>query len=239
MAPFAVLIIPVFNHADKIGGVLEGAVKHFPASDILVVNDGSTDHSAEAAQKVGVNVISLSPNQGKGRALTEGFRWAAKREADWVVTMDADGQHSPEEIPRFLSAAQEKNWDFIIGARSFSMGKMPFPRSLSNRLTSRLLSWATGQPVLDSQCGFRAIQTRLLTRMQLHAKDYILETEMILQASAIQSSLGWIPVSTRYCGEKSHMRNMRTIFRFAATLWKNRAVYRRYARPAREDSLRA
>jgi glycosyltransferase involved in cell wall biosynthesis len=224
--PFCILLIPVYNHASKIGAVLDGCLQFLGPDNILVVDDGSTDFSSAEAGKRLVHIRRHEKNMGKGRALITGFNWAIQKDAEWVLTLDADGQHLPNEIPLFLEAAKRNQADFLIGKREIAIKKMPIHRVFSNFATSKTLSFFTRRNILDSQCGFRMIRVELLKQMDLRANDYLLETEMILFASGLNATIEFIPVSTVYRDEKSHMKNVFVILRFIKTIWQNRKLYR-------------
>ena len=123
---------------------------------VLVVDDGSSDDTAERARAAGATVIEQRPNQGKGAALRAGFRWAIARDFDAVVTLDGDGQHDPKEIGRFVAAFEAARPDLVIGARNFR--RMPPLRRLGNSLGAMAFSWAVGRRIEDNQSGYRLDQ---------------------------------------------------------------------------------
>ena len=149
-------LIPAFNEAERVAGVVRGAGAHLP---VLVVDDGSTDDTAARAKGAGAVVLRQNPNQGKGAALRVGFRWALDEGHEAVLTLDADGQHDPAEIPKFLHAYADCRPDLIIGARDFR--HIPPVRRVANTLGRRSFSWALGQPVRDNQSGYRLISNSL------------------------------------------------------------------------------
>lgn len=216
--PFAIALIPVYNHASKIGAVLDGCLRHFKPEEILVVDDGSTDFSAAEAGKRIVHIRRHSTNLGKGRALVTGYNWAVLHDVEWVLTLDADGQHRPEEIPLFLEKAGQNRWDYLVGVRAFKAGKMPLHRFFSNTISSKLISHAAGISIPDSQCGYRMIRTSLLRQMNLKSVDYMIETEMLLLAAKLKASIEFVPVSIVYQDEKSHIKNLRITMRFIKTI---------------------
>ncbi|MFN2158150.1 MAG: glycosyltransferase family 2 protein, partial [Anaerolineae bacterium] len=122
-------LIPAYNEATHVTQVVLGARQHLP---VLVVDDGSTDETALRAEGAGAVVLRQSPNQGKGAALRAGFRYALEEDYDAVITLDADEQHDPDEIPRFLEAYREHQGDLIIGARNFR--QMPLVRRTSTSI---------------------------------------------------------------------------------------------------------
>ena len=140
--PAIVALIPGYNEGPRIGAVVRGALEHLP---VLVVDDGSTDDTADAARGAGATVIGQRPNQGKGAALRAGFRRALDEGADAVVTLDADGQHDPAEIPAFLAACArvEPPPELVVGRRNFRA--MPPIRRLSN-VARRLGVLVGGRP---------------------------------------------------------------------------------------------
>ena len=130
--------------------------------DVLVVDDGSRDGTASAARATGAEVHVLPNNRGKGAALRAAFDILFSNGFTGVVTLDADGQHLPEEIPRLLEAAGDA--DLVLGTRDHLFGEMSALRRCSNRLSSRAISWAAGQPVSDVQTGFRFYARELIER---------------------------------------------------------------------------
>ncbi len=153
-----VALIPGYNEGPRIGEVVRAAAAHLP---VLVVDDGSRDDTAAQARAAGASVIEQKPNQGKGAALRAGFRRALADGAEAVLTLDADGQHDPAEIPTFLSAwAAEPRPDLVIGRRNFRA--MPPIRRLSNVLGGWAISWAVGRPIPDNQSGYRLVSRRIM-----------------------------------------------------------------------------
>jgi glycosyltransferase involved in cell wall biosynthesis len=142
-------LIPAYEEGPRIGAVVEAARRHVP---VVVVDDGSSDDTAERAEAAGATVLRQVPNAGKGAALRRGFGHALDAGAAAVVTLDADGQHDPAEIPAFLAAFERSRPELVIGARDF--GEMPFIRRLSNVLGGLTLSAALGRSVPDNQSGY-------------------------------------------------------------------------------------
>src|SRR5437762_5692786 len=172
---------------------------------VLVVDDGSTDATETNARTAGVEVIRHSVNQGKGAAIKTGLRTLSERPGiEYALVLDGDGQHAPEEIPRFLAAANETRAPMLVGNRMSDVEKMPFVRKLTNRFMSSQITRVCGQEVPDSQCGFRMIHRDLLPAMVAIATtkfDY--ETEMLVVASRRGCKIGAVPISTIYGDEKS------------------------------------
>ncbi|HEU5204128.1 MAG TPA: glycosyltransferase family 2 protein, partial [Candidatus Limnocylindrales bacterium] len=145
--------MPGYNEGPRIGPVVRAAADHLP---VLVVDDGSKDDTADQARAAGATVLEQRPNLGKGAALRLGFERAIADGYDAVLTLDADGQHDPAEIPRFIGAYEvEPRPDLVIGRRNFRT--MPPTRRLANELGGRAFSWAVGRPIPDNQSGYRLI----------------------------------------------------------------------------------
>jgi len=211
-------LIPAFNEAHNIQTTVAGAMLHLP---VLVVDDGSPDETANLAESAGATILRQQPNQGKGTALQAGFRWAVKGDYNAVVTLDADGQHDPGEIPDFLKAFHSRQADLVIGVRDFS--QMPLHRRLANSLGRLVFSWATGQAILDNQSGYRLIRRRLLLEL-LDASEPGFEFEMEMIATCLQKGyrLEWIPIRTIYAGESSHINNTQHVVNFLRVAWQTR-----------------
>lgn len=211
-------LIPAYNEEIHIGDVVTGALAHLP---VLVVDDGSTDETARRAEAAGASVLRQIPNQGKGAAMKAGFRWAIEEDYEAVITLDADGQHDPAELPSFLQAYQAGCADLIIGARDFS--QMPPIRRLANTLGRWLFSWAIGRPVHDNQSGYRLISRRLLEVMQASEEQgFQFEVEMIVVCVQRGFRLAWTPIRTIYAGESSHINPWQHTVEFLRLVWQTR-----------------
>jgi glycosyltransferase involved in cell wall biosynthesis len=216
-------LIPAYNEGQRVAQVIAGACEHLP---VLVVDDGSKDDTAAQAESAGATVIHQVPNQGKGAALRAGFRWALDEGYDAVITLDADGQHDPAEIPAFLDVYTARQPDLIIGARGFS--QMPVVRRFSNTLGRWLFSWALGQPVRDNQSGYRLVSRRLMESTLASAEQgFEFEVEMIVIAVGQGCALEWVPIRTIYAGETSHIRPWHHLVHFLRVVWRTRRTMRR------------
>jgi len=194
-------IIPAYNESDRVGAVVSGAADFLP---VLVVDDGSTDDTVAQAEAAGATVITQWPNQGKGAALRTAFSQALADGYEAVVTLDADGQHDPAELPKFLTAYAEKQSDLIIGQRR--LRHMPPIRRLANYLGRKSFSWAIGQPIPDNQSGYRLISRRLLKELEGGQESgFEFEMEMIVICVRRGYQLDWVPIRTIYAGESSHI----------------------------------
>lgn len=211
-------VIPAYNESDHIADVVARARIHLP---VLVVDDGSRDDTSTIAKNAGAEVIRQVPNQGKGIALQNGLRYALEHGYAAVVTLDADGQHAPEEIPLFVNKFTDHQPDLIIGYRDFR--KMPLIRRCSNTFGTWMFSWAIGQPVRDNQSGYRLISSRLI-QVILDSKEhgFEYEVEMIVRCVQQKMKLDWVPIRTIYAGEHSHIRPLHHIYHFFRVVLQTR-----------------
>jgi glycosyltransferase involved in cell wall biosynthesis len=217
-APRVLALIPAYNEAARILPVVREALEYLP---VLVVDDGSSDDTAVVAEEAGARVLLQRPNQGKGAALRAGFRQALEDGYDGVVTLDADGQHDPAEIPKFLQAYSERRADLIIGKRDFK--PMPPIRRLANTLGEATFSWAMGQPVPDNQSGYRLLSRRLMLALdESMEQGFEFELDMIVVCVRSSFVLDWVPIRTIYAGESSHIDPVHHLTNFLRVAWKTR-----------------
>lgn len=203
-------LIPAYNEERSVANVVRGALEFLP---VLVVDDGSTDNTAQQAGLAGAEVLQQRPNQGKGAALRTGFKRALDQGYEAVLTLDADEQHDPKEIPSFLQAYTTIQADLIIGQRDFSV--MPAVRKVSNTLGTLLFSWAIGQSIPDNQSGYRLINRRLMQLLlEPMEQGFEFEVEMIVKCIRHNYKLDWTPIRTIYGDEKSHINPLRHTFKF-------------------------
>ena len=217
------LIIPAYNALSTLPRLLKNAGQIFDKRHILVIDDGSTDDTAAAAQDAGANLIRHPQNRGKGAALRTGFNWALEQDYEAIITMDADGQHDEREIPKFLEAGETQTGAIIIGSRMDRPAGMPWHRRFSNRLTSRILSWRTGQHIRDSQCGYRFIRTEVLRQITLDTTRFQTESELLIKASINGFRIESIPIRTIYTAPHSSMRLGADTWRFVVLMIKSMA----------------
>jgi glycosyltransferase involved in cell wall biosynthesis len=198
-----VALIPGYNEGPRIAAVVRGALEHLP---VIVVDDGSNDDTATEAREAGATVIEQRPNQGKGAALRAGFRRALDDGADAVLTLDADGQHDPAEIPLFLAAfAADPPPDLVVGRRNFRA--MPPIRRLSNTVGGKAFSWAVGREIPDNQSGYRLIGRPIMAAtIDSDEGGFEFEVEMITTCIRLGGTIAWVPIRTIYAGAPSHIR---------------------------------
>jgi glycosyltransferase involved in cell wall biosynthesis len=207
-------LIPAFNEGKRISPVIAGALVHLP---VLVVDDGSIDNTCQVAADNGAVVLCQSSNQGKGVALRAGFQRAIETGYQAVVTLDADGQHDPADIPVFLDLFRLNATDLIIGQRDFS--QIPPIRRLANTLGRWSFSWAIGKPMPDNQSGFRLISHRMMKAMMGSTElGFSFEVEMIVVCIRSGYTLDWVPIHTIYTGEGSHINPFKHVIEFTRML---------------------
>lgn len=218
-----VALIPAYNEAERIAAVIAGARRYLP---VLAVDDGSADDTAAVAEAAGATVLRQVPNQGKGAALRAGMRWALAQGYAAVVTLDADGQHDPDDLPRFLEAFADTRADLIIGQRDFR--QMPPVRRVANTVGRWAFSWAVGQPIPDNQSGYRLLSRRMMEAvLDSQEQGFEFEVEMITTCVRRGYRLAWVPIRTIYAGEGSHIRPWQHARNFARVVRQTRAAMRR------------
>ncbi len=217
-----IALIPAYEEGPRIAAVVVAAARHLP---VVVVDDGSTDGTAAEAERAGATVIRQVPNAGKGAALRAGFRHALDAGCVAVVTLDADGQHDPAEIPAFLAAFDAARPELVIGRRDF--GAMPPARRVANTVGGWALSAAVGRSVPDNQSGYRLIGRQLM-RALLDSEEsgFEFEVEMIARCIALGLPVAWVPIRTIYAGEPSHVRPWRHFTEFVRVTRKARRIAR-------------
>jgi len=224
----ALVIIPALNAARSIGAVVRDckAVNN----DVLVVDDGSTDRTAEAAREAGAQVVRHTVNRGKGAALKTAFAYALEHGFDVVVTLDADGQHLPREIPKFLAARAEGGADLIIGGRAHLFGQMLPRRRLANRFSAWCIAFASKTNVTDSQSGFRLYSADLLRAARLHSDGFAMESEVIVRAGLAGFKVITIPIDLGFVDGQStsHYQPLMDTLRIAWTVIRARYFWMRW-----------
>jgi len=211
-------IIPAYKEEGRVGATVRGALEYL--ADVLVVDDGSPDRTAEEARAADAVVLRQEPNQGKGAALLRGFDYALENGYDAVVTLDADGQHDPAAIPAMI-AELKAGADIVIGARKKNPLVMPPQRIFSNAWTSVTLTALTGALVRDSQSGYRAIRAKVLRAVPLTTTKYDLESEQLVRAARRGFRITHVTVPTIYGTEKSKINVPRDMFLFYRVVFRD------------------
>src|SRR5207302_83624 len=199
------VVIPAYQAAATVAGVVARSRTSVPDACVIVVDDGSSDGTAAAAAAAGGLVLAHDTNLGKGAALRTGVADAAGRGATVIVTLDADGQHPPEDIPRLVAAVEQGGADLVLGARTRG-GAMPPGRRVTNWLSAALASRIGGRPVPDAQTGFRAFTREIAEVVRPRESRYDYETAFLLQALARGARVASVAIPTVYGGATSHFR---------------------------------
>ena len=208
------VVVPIYNSEKYLPELFKKIMDYFPLKSIFAINDASKDKSVNICNKIGVNLIDLETNCGKGNALQIGFKAAIEEGYKFAFTIDSDLQHKPEDFSDFIKKQNDHDTELVIGSRNFSHKKMPFHRICSNTLTSWVVSRASKQKILDSQCGFRLYNLQILEGMKFQTKRYQFETEIILKIAKKNGRIGFTPIETIYDGQESYISGMRDIKNF-------------------------
>ncbi len=218
----SVCVIPAFNAAGTLVGVLAGIRSAVPGIRVIVVDDGSNDATRAIADALADSVIALPANQGKGAALRAGLRRALELGCRAVVTLDADGQHDPAALPRLLGALERA--DIVIGARHRAP-PMPWRRRVTNRIASSAVSACARRGIPDSQSGYRALRSSVVrwsatgTDAEGWGDRYEYETAVLIRAARRGCRLAFVPVPTVYPRDTvSHFRSVRDTVRIARSI---------------------
>jgi glycosyltransferase involved in cell wall biosynthesis len=226
-------IIPAYQDEKHIGDIVRRTRERL--DHILVVDDGSSDQTAQRAREAGAEVIAHDENRGKGEAIKTGLAYwlgaantspptagGLDREVTWVSLLDSDGQHLPEEIDRFLAAAGATQPTFLIGNRMNNLTGMPFIRRVVNRYMSRQISRLCGQEIPDTQCGFRMLNRQLVPELLGGGDRFDYDTEVLIIASRKGYRIESVPITTVYTDQVSKIRPLRDAIRFLKLMWRYR-----------------
>jgi len=206
-------IIPAVCEEKHIGDVVQRT--RAKLDRVLVVDDGSIDETATRAREAGAEVIAHPLNRGKGEAVKTGLNhWLRQTDIDYMLILDADGQHLPEEIDGFIETAERTGAKLLVGTRMQNVGGMPLVRRVVNRFMSRQISKLCGQEIPDTQCGFRMVHRDLVPDLLGGADRFDYETEMLIIASRKGIKIEAVPVTTVYADETSSINPINDTIRF-------------------------
>ena len=226
-------VIPAYQDERHIGDIARRTRERL--DHVLVVDDGSTDQTAERARKAGAEVVVHSENRGKGEAIKTGLaHWFAApnrsaegpdRQIKWAILLDSDGQHLPEEIDRFLlAAASATRPSFFVGNRMNDVTGMPFIRRVVNRHISKSISRVCGQQIPDTQCGFRMVDRQLAPHLHGGGHRFDYETEVLIIASRTGYQIESVPITTVYTDQVSKIHPVRDAIRFFKLMLRYRKL---------------
>ncbi|HMC83518.1 MAG TPA: glycosyltransferase family 2 protein [Candidatus Polarisedimenticolia bacterium] len=186
------VVLPAFNAGRTVGAVVAGVRRYLPR--VTVVDDGSTDSTREQAEAAGARVLSHPRNRGKGAALRTAFETLHSMPWDALITLDADGQHDPSDIPRFLEAFERRRPELIVGSRQMGFAGMSRSRRFGNRFSSAALAFFSGLNLPDSQSGYRLYSMLFIRSLRLRGNAYEAEMESLLQAAVLGLRVETVPV---------------------------------------------
>ena len=192
---------------------------------VLVVDDSSDDETAARATEAGAEIIRRSENPGKGAAIKAGVAAALARQCAWVLTLDGDGQHRPDDIPIFLRRAEETGAALVVGNRMHHAGAIPWVRRRVNRWMSRRISGIAGRFLPDTQCGFRLINLKAWAALRLETNHFEIESEMLLAFVEAGYRVEFVPIQVIGRGGRSHIHPLKDTWRWL--LWWKRVRFGR------------
>ena len=221
-------VVPAFQAERSVAAVVTGLLRELPdhaGPRVVVVDDGSTDGTAAAAERAGATVLRHSGNLGKGAALRSGMRFAETAGFGAVVTVDADGQHPADEAARVAlhPAAREA---LVLGVRDLRRDGAPWPNRFSNGFSNVFLSWFGGVELHDSQCGLRRYPVPDTLALAARSDGYAFEAETLLRAARLGWQIAELPVRVVYPPPTEHVSHFhgvrdpaRIVFRVLETTW--------------------
>jgi glycosyltransferase involved in cell wall biosynthesis len=186
-----VAVIPAYNEEKTIGKIIKETKKH--VDKVIVVDDGSADSTPKIAKRLGVVLLKHKTNEGLGSSLRDGFKKALRMGADIIITLDADGQHDPKEIPKFVKKIR-KGYDFVLGQRN--LRKYPFVKKFGNFFLNLMTNFISGTYIKDTESGFRAFRSSALKRLYLRAKQYEIAVEIVFEVGRNKLKYANVPVSS-------------------------------------------
>ena len=245
------VVVPAYNEARSIRDVAEQVLRQLPpGGELIVVDDGSTDGTAARLDGLPLTLLSNPGNLGKAASLWRGFEHALAHGARRIVTLDGDGQHRPEDLPRLLRAAQRFPGSIVIGARLHQRQNFPPVRYWTNRWGRFLISWAAGQAIADTQSGFRVYPALLFERVgrgEVAGAGFVFESEILIAAAhrGVPSVAVPIPAIYHHAGRPSHFHPVRDIVGIGCMLTRSlfgrglfpQGLWRSLRRPAQIEEV--
>lgn len=189
-------IIPALNEEISIGSIVLKTKKH--VDHVIVIDDGSTDCTAEVARLAGAHVIEHKKNRGKGEALKTGFCEACKNGTKIIVTIDADGQHNPDEIPKVVKPILCKDAEIVIGSRYLNGNSIPLYRRIGQEILDRATNINSDTGISDTQSGFRAFAVHVVPYFKFKRNGFSIESEMLTDAADAGLKIEEVDIGVRY-----------------------------------------
>ena len=191
-----VAIIPAYNEEDALANVINNTLQY--VDKVIVVNDGSKDNTAEVAENAGAELINHPTNLGKGEALKSGFN--AISNDSFIITIDGDGQHNPDEIPDLLKPIIDDGADLVNGSRYMNGPEENTPayRRVGQKVLDIATNISAGTKVTDSQSGFRAFSPKAKNCFRFKDTGFGIESEMLVDAAEAGLKIVEVPITVRY-----------------------------------------
>ncbi len=213
------VLIPAYQEGTTIGPLVRQIRQY--VSDVVVVDDGSVDDTAEQARQAGAHVLTHPENRGKGVAFNTGFRYVRDRHYDYVICLDGNGRHNPADIPRFVAAYERTGIPVLIGNRMSQPERMPRSHRAANRFLTWLLRVAMQQYVPDTQCGFRLYRCDVLPFVEAHESRFAAESEVLLHVIVREITVGAVPIPAVYNIKKHETNVLLVVWRFSVLLFRH------------------
>jgi glycosyltransferase involved in cell wall biosynthesis len=202
------VLIPTYNNERTLRQVLESVLEYAP--DVIVVNDGATDNTPQILQSFPqVDVVSYAKNVGKGWALRQGFKHALAKGFDYAITIDSDGQHFADDLPKFLDKLEEEPGCLSIGARNMEQSSVPGKSSFGNKISNVSFWFETGLKMPDTQSGYRLYPIRRMEKMHFYTKKFEFEIEVIVRSSWRGIPINIVPVKVFYAEKENRVSHFR------------------------------
>ncbi|NLD91224.1 MAG: glycosyltransferase family 2 protein [Fibrobacter sp.] len=209
------IVIPSYKAVNTLRKLIPALLEYVPSCKLCIVDDASMDGTSQYCNEMNLTYLSHSVNLGKGAALVTGFSWCMKRGAKWIFTVDADGQHAPEDLHQFIDYVEKHPQTGIcIGNREKKAGKMPPARIFSNVLTSKIMSFLCKSTILDCQCGYRLYSTEMLKKISITYNRFEMETEVIMKSIKADFPVAFVNIRTVYTDGQSHISHVKDTLRW-------------------------
>ncbi|MEH6755430.1 MAG: glycosyltransferase family 2 protein [Alphaproteobacteria bacterium] len=218
------VLIPAHNEALTIREIVEAAKAH--VDRVIVIDDGSTDGTAQQLDGLDIQIVRHDTNAGKGRRLVEGLELAFAEGIEQVITLDGDGQHDPESIPAFLDCAKQNPDALVLGDRSAQMDRIPKERALAIQFGNFFISWACVQRISDAQCGMRLYSAAIWKGVDVPSDQvdrFLFETAVLMHSAKAGYCFATVPIDARYAGfvqRPSHFAPVRDFVQLFALVTK-------------------
>ncbi len=208
------VIIPSYNNATTLADVINGVLQF--TSNVIIVDDGSTDSTGDILSGFSqITLVTHKKNRGKGMALRNGFSEAVKMGYDHAITIDSDGQHMPEDIPKFIDALQKTPGALIVGARNMDQESVPAKSSFGHKFSNFWYQVETGIKLPDTQTGYRLYPVKELSKMRFYTRKFEFEIEVLVRATWKGVPVNYVPVSVYYAPKNKRISHFRPVRDFA------------------------